>query len=71
MCTAFCYAHHTIPKLYTSFSNRLQPRVAAVFVFVSFISLLSIAGVPAQLKEIKVIMVFAMSHCKIYLSDFE
>ncbi|KAK4408981.1 ABC transporter G family member 3 [Sesamum angolense] len=29
-------------------------RVAAVFVFVSFTSLLSIAGVPAQLKEIKI-----------------
>ncbi|XP_059314596.1 ABC transporter G family member 3 isoform X2 [Lycium ferocissimum] len=29
-------------------------RVAAIFVFVSFTSLLSIAGVPAQLKEIKI-----------------
>ncbi|KAL2519573.1 ABC transporter G family member 3 [Abeliophyllum distichum] len=29
-------------------------RVAAVFVFVSFSSILSIAGVPAQLKEIKI-----------------
>lgn len=33
----------------------LQTRVAAIFVFVSFSSLLSIAGAPAQLKEIKVI----------------
>lgn len=32
----------------------LQTRVAAVFVFISFASLLSIAGVPALLKEIKV-----------------
>ncbi|KAG5578214.1 hypothetical protein H5410_058348 [Solanum commersonii] len=29
-------------------------RVAAIFVFVSFTSLLSIAGVPAQIKEIKI-----------------
>ncbi|XP_059626840.1 ABC transporter G family member 3 [Cornus florida] len=29
-------------------------RVAAIFVFVSFTSLLSIAGVPAQMKEIKI-----------------
>ncbi|XP_060169459.1 ABC transporter G family member 3 [Lycium barbarum] len=29
-------------------------RVAAIFVFVSFTSLLSIAGIPAQLKEIKI-----------------
>jgi hypothetical protein len=32
----------------------LQTRVAAIFVFVSFTSLLSIAGVPALLKEIEV-----------------
>lgn len=32
----------------------LQTRVAAIFVFVSFNSLLNIAGVPALMKEIKV-----------------
>lgn len=32
----------------------LQTRVAAVFVFVSFASLLGIAGIPSLLKEIKV-----------------
>lgn len=35
----------------------LQTRVAAIFVFISFTSLLSIAGVPALLKEIKVILI--------------
>lgn len=33
----------------------MQTRVAAIFAFVSFTSILSIAGVPAQMKEIKVI----------------
>lgn len=32
----------------------MQRRVAAIFVFVSFTSLLGVAGVPSQLKEIKV-----------------
>lgn len=34
---------------------KLQARVAAIFVFVSFCSLLSIARVPALMKEIKVV----------------
>lgn len=34
----------------------LQTRVAAIFVFVSFTALLSIAGVPTLLKEIKVML---------------
>ncbi|XP_022892034.1 ABC transporter G family member 3 [Olea europaea var. sylvestris] len=34
--------------------DKLQTRVAAIFVFISFSSILSIAGVPAQLKEIKI-----------------
>ncbi|OMO58356.1 ABC transporter-like protein [Corchorus olitorius] len=34
--------------------SSLQTRVAAIFVFVSFTSLLSIAGVPALMKEIKI-----------------
>lgn len=34
----------------------MQTRVAAVFVFVSFTSLLSVAGVPALMREVKVIL---------------
>lgn len=41
----------------------MQTRVGAVFVFVSFTSLLSIAGVPAHLNEIKV-MLISMFHQK-------
>lgn len=32
----------------------LQMRVAAIFLFISFTSLLSVVGVPMQLKEVKV-----------------
>lgn len=32
----------------------MQVRVSAIFVFISFTSLLSIAGLPAHNKEIKV-----------------
>lgn len=34
-----------------------QTRVAAVFVFISFTSLLSIAGTPALMKEIEVLLI--------------
>ncbi|XP_022752896.1 ABC transporter G family member 3-like isoform X2 [Durio zibethinus] len=40
-------------------------RVAAIFVFVSFTSLLSIAGVPALMKEIEVIMMLAAGYFRI------
>ncbi|CAN4120252.1 unnamed protein product [Withania somnifera] len=43
--TAFSGLGHTLSSVVT--------RVAAIFAFVSFTSLLSIAGVPAQMKEIK------------------
>lgn len=39
----------------------LQTRVSAVFVFVSFASLLGIAGIPSLLKEIKVTNLFLAS----------
>ncbi|XP_024984517.1 ABC transporter G family member 3 isoform X1 [Cynara cardunculus var. scolymus] len=44
--TAFSGLGHSLSSVGT--------RVAAIFVFVSFASLLSIVGVPAQLKEVKV-----------------
>ncbi|CAH1441652.1 unnamed protein product [Lactuca virosa] len=44
--TAFSGLGHSLSSVAT--------RVAAIFVFVSFASLLSIVGVPAQLKEVKV-----------------
>lgn len=44
--TVFSGLGHTLSSVVT--------RVAAIFAFVSFTSLLSIAGVPAQLKEIKI-----------------
>ncbi|KAL3354647.1 hypothetical protein AABB24_019010 [Solanum stoloniferum] len=44
--TVFSGLGHTLSSVVT--------RVAAIFVFVSFTSLLSIAGVPAQMKEIKI-----------------
>ncbi|KAG8387619.1 hypothetical protein BUALT_Bualt02G0040000 [Buddleja alternifolia] len=44
--TVFSGLGHSLSSIVT--------RVGAVFVFVSFASLLSIAGVPAQLKEIKI-----------------
>nr|XP_043611040.1 ABC transporter G family member 3-like [Erigeron canadensis] len=44
--TAFTGLGHSLSSVGT--------RVAAIFVFVSFASLLSIVGVPAQLKEVKV-----------------
>ncbi|KAJ4829681.1 ATP-binding cassette sub- G member 3 [Turnera subulata] len=40
-------------------------RVAAIFVFVSFTSLLSIAGVPSLLKEIKVVMMLSAGYFRI------
>lgn len=44
--TVFSGLGHTLSSVVT--------RVAAIFVFISFTSLLSIAGVPAQMKEIKI-----------------
>lgn len=44
----------TLIMLMNYFFLKLQTRVAAIFVFVSFCSLLSIARVPALIKEIKV-----------------
>lgn len=43
-------------------SLKLQTRAGAVFLFVSFTSLLSTAGVPAHLKEIKVISNLIISY---------
>ncbi|GFQ00220.1 ABC transporter g family member 3 [Phtheirospermum japonicum] len=40
-------------------------RVGAIFIFVSFTSLLSIAGVPAQLKEIKMVMMLSAGYFRI------
>lgn len=57
LCSFICIMLLT-SLIYDSFSFssplELQTRVAAIFVFVSFTSLLSIAGIPAHLKEIKV-----------------
>lgn len=51
---------HGVNQFTYSASFWLQVRVAAVFAFISFASLLSIAGLPAHIKEIKVCAVFAL-----------
>ena len=55
--------------IYNSSLATLQARVGAIFLFISFSSLLSIVGIPAQLKEVKVIVIllllFSAFHIKI------
>ncbi|KAH8510086.1 hypothetical protein H0E87_007859 [Populus deltoides] len=55
--TVFSGLRHSLSSVVT--------RVAAIFVFVSFTSLLSIAGVPALLKEIEVVMMLSAGYFRI------
>ncbi|KAM3399175.1 ABC transporter G family member 3 [Capsicum galapagoense] len=65
--TVFSGLGHTLSSVVT--------RVAAIFAFVSFTSILSIAGVPAQMKEIKRCMSAEhkrphMGNCRLYSSSY-
>lgn len=48
-------------SLFLFFTFCMQTRVAAVFVFVSFTALLSVAGVPSIMKEVKVTWISILS----------